>query len=90
MKTLLTHFVLAFISSKAGLLTDMASKVKCYQIVALKKSSVSYKNIMKQLNVCRKTVFNIWKRYKAFAITFNKSILGRKRSIRPTQTVETM
>lgn len=66
----------------------MASKATRDQIVALKADGVSNKDVIKQLNVCRKTVFNTWKRYTQSATTTSKPIPGRKRTIRAKRIVE--
>lgn len=47
----------------------MASKVKRDKIVALKAAGGHNKDIIKQLNVYRKTVFNTWIRYTEAAAT---------------------
>lgn len=63
----------------------MTSKAKRDQFAALKAAGVSNKDVIKQLNVCRKMVFNTWKRY----IT-SKPIPSRKRTIRTTRIVKAL
>ena len=61
----------------------MVLKAKRDQVVALKAAGVSTKNIIKQLNVCRKTVFNTWKRFtKSVTAATSQPIPGRKQTIR--------
>ena len=52
-------FVLIF-----QILLNMPIKLKSTQIVGLKIALLSNENVMKQVNVCRKTVFNVQKRYQ--------------------------
>lgn len=66
----------------------MASQAKRDQIVALKTAGMSNRDITKQLHVCRKTVFNVWKQYAETDTTSSKPIPGRKRSIRTKPIVE--
>ena len=65
----------------------MADKFKRDQIVALKTAGVSNKCIVKQLKVCRKTVFNAWKQFQETGTTSGKPIPGRPRSIRTKSVV---
>ena len=60
----------------------MASKAKRDNIVTFKTAAVSNRDIAKQLGVCLKTVFNVWKRYTDTATTSRQPIPGRKRQIR--------
>ena len=60
----------------------MASGAKRDQIVALKTAGISIRIITKQLDVCRKTVVNVWMRCIDIATTSSKPIPGRKCSIR--------
>jgi transposase len=66
----------------------MEAKTKHDQIVALKTAGISNRDITKQLDVCRKTVFNVWKRYTETATTSSKPIHGRKRLIRTKHIVQ--
>lgn len=66
----------------------MASKAKRVQIVALETAGISNRDITKQLDACRKTVLNLWKRYTETATTSSKPIPGRKRSIRTKPIVQ--
>ena len=74
-----------FINISSG---NMAAKAKRDQIVALKTAGKSNCDITKQLDVCRKTVYNIWKQYTETATTSSKPIPGRKRSIRTKAIVQ--
>ena len=58
----------------------MESEAKRYQIVALNTVGISNSDTTKQLGVCRKTVFNVWKRYT--------ETLTAKRSIRSNAIVQ--
>ena len=58
------------------------------KIVAPKNAGVSVKEVMKQLKVCRKTVFNEMKRYHQTDTTVRKPIPGRSRSARTNATVK--
>lgn len=55
----------------------MASKTKRDQIITLKTAGISNCDMTKQLNVCRETVFNIWKRYTEPATTSSKHVLSK-------------
>uniref|UniRef100_A0A3P8TI71 Paired domain-containing protein n=1 Tax=Amphiprion percula TaxID=161767 RepID=A0A3P8TI71_AMPPE len=69
-------------------LSSMASKAKRDQIVALKEAGLTTMQVMKKANVCRKTVYNVMKRYKETGNTTSKPIPGRKRSVRTKRNVE--
>ena len=58
------------------------------QIVALKRAGVPNRKVMKQLNICRKTIYNDMKRYHETGNTVNKIIPGRNRSVRTKRLVE--
>ena len=62
--------------------SNMASKAKRDQIVALKTAAITNHEITKHLDVSRKTLFNVWTQYTETATTSNMPITGRKRSIR--------
>lgn len=66
----------------------MASQATRDQIVALKNAGVANNDITKQLNVSRKTVYNVWKRYNESGTTSNKTIPGRPRNIRTKRLVK--
>ena len=68
----------------------MADKVKHDQIVALKTAGVSNNEIVKQLNVYRKTVYNAWKQVQESDTTSSEPIPGRKRSIRTKNVVSAL
>lgn len=51
----------------------MAAQTKCEYVVASKMADIKNCEIMKPLNVCRKTVFNLWIKFSREAIDFNKS-----------------
>ena len=58
------------------------------QIVALKNAGFSDARVTKQLNVCRKTIFNVMKRFKVTGGTADKAIPGRKKSVRVNKVIE--
>uniref|UniRef100_A0A3P8VM51 Uncharacterized protein n=1 Tax=Cynoglossus semilaevis TaxID=244447 RepID=A0A3P8VM51_CYNSE len=58
------------------------------QIVALKEAGLTTKQIMKKVNICHKTVYNVMERYKETGKTTSKPIPGRKRSVRTKRVVE--
>ena len=67
----------------------MASrKTKRDQIVALKVAGIPTSSIMKQLSVCRKTIYNTWKRHQDGETTESKPIPGRKRTVCTPEVVE--
>ena len=68
--------------------SSMAAKSTRDQIVALKNAGLSNKQITKQLQVCRKTVYNVMKWYKETGKTSSKPIPGRKRSVRTKRNIE--
>lgn len=39
----------------------MAAQIKCDQMVALKLDCMNNSEVVKQLNICKETVFNVWK-----------------------------
>ena len=59
----------------------IAIKAKRDQIVALKTDSVSWNGNVKQLKVCRKTVYNARKQSQESGTTSGKSIPGRTRTV---------
>ena len=59
----------------------MADKVKRDQIVGLKTVGVSNNDIVKQLKMCRKRVYNAWKQFQESGTIYSKPIPVRKRSI---------
>lgn len=61
------------------LFINVAPRSKIYQIVAVKQASLNSKTVIKQLNVCPKSVYNIKKLFKNSGTTANKPIPGRKR-----------
>lgn len=65
----------------------MASKGKRDQIVALKEAGLTTMQIMKKVNVCHKTVYNVMKRYKETGKTTSKPIPGQKRSVQTKRVV---
>jgi len=65
-----------------------ASKTIRDQIVALKIAGICNNAIMDQLSVCRKTVYNVWKRYQEENTTDAKPRPGRKRTVRTDEVVE--
>ena len=65
----------------------MADTVKRDQIVALKTAGVSDNDIVKQLKVCRKTVYNACKQFQESGTTSSKLIPGRKCSFRTKKVV---
>ena len=65
----------------------MADKVKCDQIVALNTAGISNNDLVKQLKVGLKTVYNAWKQFQESGTTSSKPIQGRKRSIRTKNEV---
>ena len=65
----------------------MANKEKRSQIVALKTAGARTNAIVKQLNVCRKTVYNVWKQFQDTGTFSSKPIPGRKRSIRTKNVI---
>ena len=66
----------------------MSRKVMHDQIVALKQAGLSDNEVMKQLIVCRKTVFNSMKRFGETGNTSSLPIPGRKPSARTAGSVE--
>ena len=66
----------------------VSPKAKRVQIVALKTAGISNRDINKQLDVSRKTVFNVWKQYTETVTTSNKPIPGWRRSIRTKPIVQ--
>ena len=66
----------------------MASKAKRGRIVGLETAGTSNRDIKKQLDVCRKSVFNLWKRYTETDTTSSKPIPGRRSSIRIKPVVQ--
>ena len=67
---------------------SMASQCVRDQIVALKKAGVSNKQVTTQLNVCRKTIYNVMKRFQECGTTSSKPIPGRNRSVRTRRIIE--
>lgn len=65
----------------------MTNKVKRAQIVGLKTAGATNNAIVKQLKVCRKTVYNVWKQFQDTGTSSSKPIPGRKRSIRTKSVV---
>ena len=51
---------------------NMASKAKCYQIVAWKSVGICTRDLTEQLDMWRKTVFNVSKRYTETDTTSSK------------------
>ena len=68
--------------------SSMSPKCVRDQIVALKTAGFSNQEVMKKLNVCRKTVFNVMKRFNETGSTSSKPIPGRKRSVRTKRITE--
>ena len=68
----------------------MSRKVMHDQIVALKQAGLSDEEVMKQLIVCRKTVFNSMKRFGETGNASSLPIPGLKRSARTARSVELM
>ena len=60
----------------------MANKAKWNQFVALKTACVPNKEIVKRLNVGRKTVKNAWNQFQESGTTSGKQIPDRMRTVR--------
>ena len=58
------------------------------QIVALKNAGIPNKDIDKQLNMSRKTVYNVWKHYNDTGTTTSKQIPGRLQNIQTRKLVK--
>ena len=54
----------------------MSAETKCIQVFILKMASLNNEGIMKQVNVIRKRVLNVWKKYQGIKSTFHNPIPG--------------
>ena len=66
----------------------MAAQTKRDQIVALKLAGCNNHEIVNQLTVCRKTVFNIWERYQEKPSTLPNIIPGRNPPVCTKRNIE--
>ena len=59
----------------------MDTMAKRDQIVAIKTAAATSEEIVKQLKVCRQTIYYAWKQFQGSGTTSRKLIPGRFRSV---------